>query len=221
MKSKLLYGIGPLLAILAAGGAAWAAGPAAAQLSGDQILARAASAPGLSSYSVPVHFDVHMHRPIGITTAVDGIVYYKAPARAALVITKIPSIIGRFFKGSYNLDLSPQTWPSKYTVSSVSQSQAGGASVYALNSIPKADPSVDHVVFGVTQAEYAAVSAAWYYRDGSSIKLSMENQQLSGYTLPQTESIAVTMPQFALDASAKYGDYALNGAVPDSIFGNH
>ncbi len=30
------------------------------------ILLRAASKSGLISYSVPVHFDVHMHRPFGL-----------------------------------------------------------------------------------------------------------------------------------------------------------
>lgn len=216
MKSGFLCGLGPVLAALAFGFA-----EAAAPLTGDQILSRAASATGLNSYSVPVHFDVHMHRPIGISTGVEGIVYYKAPAQAALVITKIPSILGKFFKGTYDLDLSPQTWPSKYTVTSVSQTQVDGASSYALNSVPKADPSVDHVVFGIMQADYAPVSATWYYRDGSSIKLSIQNQHLSGYTLPQTQSINVNMPQFGLDAVAKYGDYALNTPVPDSTFVKH
>lgn len=160
-----------------------------------------------------------MHRPINITTGVDGIAYFKAPARAALAITKIPSIIGKFFQGSYSLDMIPQTWPSRYTVTSVSQAEVNGASVYALRSMPKADPSVDYVVFSVMQTDYAPVAAAWHYRNGSSISVTMQNQAVSGYTLAQTESIAVSMPQFALDAEAKYGDYALNAPVPDSVFG--
>ena len=205
MKSTLVFALSFLLL---------AAGP----LSGDQILARAGSAAGLSSYSVPVHFDVHMHRPLGMSTGVEGIVYFKAPARAALVITKMPSIIGKFFKGSYSLDLSPQTWPAKYTVTSVSQPQADGAAVYALRAVPKADPSVDHVVFTVTQADYMPVSVVWSYRDGSSISVTMQCQRVSGNALPQTESIAVNMPQYGLDAKAQYGSYALNAPVPDSVF---
>lgn len=194
---------------------------AAAPLSGDQILARAGSATGLTSYSVPVHFDVHMHRPLGISTGVEGIVYFKAPAQAALVITKIPSLIGKFFKGSYSLDLSPQTWPAKYTVTSVSQAEVEGTAVYALRSIPKSDPSVDHVVFTVTQANYLPISVVWSYKDGSSISFTMQCQRVSGNALPQTASIAVNMPQVGLDAKAEYGNYALNAAVPDSVFENH
>jgi len=194
---------------------------AAAPLAGDEILARAGSATGLGSYSVPVHFDVRMRRPLGISTGVEGIVYFKAPARGALVITKMPSIIGHFFKGSYSLDLSPQTWPAKYTVTSVSPSQAEGTAVYALQAVPKADPPVDHVIFTVTQADYTPVSVVWSYRDGSSISLTMQCQRVSGNALPQTESIAVNMPQYGLDAKAQYGSYAINAAVPDSVFASH
>ena len=193
----------------------------AAPPSGDQILARAGSATGLTSYSVPVHFDVHMHRPLGISTAVEGIVYFKAPAHGALVITKMPSIIGHFFKGSYSLDLNPQTWPAKYTVTSVSTGQADGTAVYALRSVPKADPSVDHVIFTVTQADDTPLSVVWSYRDGSSISVTMQCQRVSGNALPQTESITVNMPQYGLDAKAQYGSYALNAAVPDSVFATH
>ena len=142
-------------------------------------------------------------------------------ARAALVFTKMPSIIGKFFKGSYSLDMIPQTWPSKYTVTSVSEAQGDGASVYVLKSVPNADPSVDQIVFRVTQTDYTPVSVAWHYRDGSSIHVSMQNQHQSGYTLPQTESIAVTMPQFSLSATASYGSYVLNAPVPDSAFAQH
>jgi hypothetical protein len=220
MKSTLFSALSPVLAALAFG-VAQAANPAPAAPSGDQILARAAAADGLNSYSVPVHFDVHMHRPIGITTGVEGIMYYKAPARAALVITKMPSIIGKFFKGSYSLDMIPQTWPSKYSVTSVSEAQVDGSGVYVLKALPKADPSVDHVVFRVTQTDFTPVSVAWHYRDGSSILVSMQNQHQSGYTFPQTESIAVTMPQFSLTAAATYGTYALNAPVPDSAFAQH
>ena len=205
MKSTLIFALSFLLA-------------AAAPLGGDQILARAGSATGLTSYSVPVHFDVHMHRPLGMSTGVEGIVYFKAPGRAALVITKIPSIIGKFFKGSYSLDLSPQTWPAKYTVTSVSQTTVGGTAVYALRSNPKADPSVDHVLFTVTQADYTPVSVVWSYRDGSSISVTMQCQRMSGNALPQTESITVNMPQYVLDAKAHYGSYALNAPVPESVF---
>ena len=189
-------------------------GMLAATLSGDQILTRAGTSSGLSSYSVPVHFDVHMHRPIGIKSGVDGIAYFKAPGKAAIAITHVPGPLGGFFKGAYTLDMVPQTWPMKYTVTSVSQDATGS---YVLTASPKNDQSVDHVVFTVG-TDYQPLSAHWFYKDGSSIALSLQNQQIGGYTLPQSETISVSMPKYALDATAKYGDYSINSPVPDSVF---
>ena len=60
---------------------------------GQDILARAAAATGLSSYSVPVHFDVKMHRPISVRSGVDGTAYFKAPAKAAIATLRIASPI--------------------------------------------------------------------------------------------------------------------------------
>jgi len=181
---------------------------------GNEILARAAAAQGLTSYSVPVHFDVHLHRPIGIKSGVEGIVYYKAPL-AAIALTKVPGPLGGIFKHSYTLDLVAQTWPSKYVVNSATQAEAGGG--YVLQAVPANDPAVDHVVFGVS-AEYEPVSAQWYYKDGSSIRLTIENQHVEGYVVPQSETISVAMPKFGLDAVATYGPYAINAPVSDSVF---
>lgn len=205
MKVTLLLAAGTLVAAQTA-------------IDGNAILARAAAAPGLSSYSVPVHFDVRMHRPIGIGSGADGVIYYKAPARSALAITHIPGPIGRFFKGSYTIDLAAQTWAKKYTVVSVTQSQSNGTPTYVLQAVPKSDPSVDRVVFGVTQSGYEPVSTVWHYRDGSSVSVSIQNQRMNGYALPNRETISVSMPKYALDATATYGTYAVNGPVPDSVF---
>lgn len=190
----------------------------AQNLSGDQILARAGSSEGLHSFSAPVQFDVRMHKPIGVKTSAQGVVYFKAPAQAALSITKMPSILGRFFKSTYAIDLAPQVWPAKYTVQSVSEAQRGGADVYVLDAMPKSDPSVDHVVFEVAKTGFTPLSATWAYKDGSSVALHMTVSSSSGYALPQTESVAVSMPQYSLDATVNYGSYALNDSIPSSVF---
>lgn len=190
----------------------------AENLSGDQILARAGNAAGLHSFSAPVQFDVQMHRPIAVKSSAQGIVYFKAPSQAALTITKMPSILGRFFKSSYAIDLAPQVWPTKYTVESVTETKRSGADVYVLRAAPKSDPSIDHVDFEVAQTGYIPLSATWSYKDGSSVQLRMTARQTSGYALPQTESVTVSMPQYSLDATVNYGNYSLNGSVPDSVF---
>ncbi len=213
MKQRRVVLFGSLLAT-----AVFCVAQAATTLpSGDDILARAAAEQGLTAYSVPVHFDVHMHRPIEFKSGADGVAYYKSPNQAAIAITKIPGPLGNFFKGSYTLDMVPQTWPSKYVVSSVTQEAAGDSFTYILQAVPKADPSVDHVTFEVTH-DYRAISAQWFYKDGSSIRLRIENQHMQNYTLPQSETISVAMPKYSLDATATYGTYAINAPVDDSVF---
>ena len=189
-----------------------------AALDGNALLAEAAAAPGLRSYTVPVHFDVHMHRPIGVKSGVDGVVYYKSPSSAVLSITKVPGPIGRFFKGSYTLDMVPQTWPANYSVISVSTAELGNAPVYVLTAIPKHDPSMKQVVFDVTQQGSEPVSVTWSSVNGSSIALTIVNQKVNGLTLPATEAITVSQPNYALDATATYGSYGVNTPIPDGVF---
>lgn len=184
---------------------------------GNDILARAVGDAGLTSYTVPVHFSVRMHRPISVRAGVDGMIYYKA-GRAALQITKMPGILGQFFKSSYMLDLAPQTWPEKYTIASVSTTTSGDSPIYVLTGTPKNDPSVDHIVSLVTQQPLAPVAFTWSYKDGSSIALTITNQTVQNFTLPGTETISVSMPKYALEATAEYRSYALNAPVSDAVF---
>ena len=191
----------------------------AATPSGDDILTQAASVGTFTSYSVPVHFDVHLKRPIGVKAPVEGIVYYRAPASAALVLTKVPSILGRFFTGSYQLAMTPQTWPSQYEIKSAIKAQLGSTPTYVLDGVPRIfDPSIDHVEITVAQADDDPLTIAWYYKDKSSIYLTMRNQRISGAALPRTENIAVDMPDYGLDATATYGQYALNVPISDDVF---
>ena len=193
------------------------ASAAASAPDGNEILARAGQANGLNSYSVPVHFAVRMHRPISIRTGVEGVVYYKAPAQSGLQITKLPGPLAGIFKTSYAIDFAAQVWPSKYRVTSVSESNAGGTDVYVLRSLPKVnDPSIDHVDFTVAREDSTPQSVVWYYNDGSAVHLTIENGRMSGYALPASETITVTMPSYALDATATYGTYQINAPVPTS-----
>ena len=190
----------------------------AAALDGNAILAQAAASPGLQSYSVPVHFDVHMHRPIGVKAGVEGVVYYKSPASAALSITKVPGMLGRFFSGTYTLNIVPQTWPANYNVVSVSQADSDNGPIYVLTALPKHDPSMKQVVFKVTQATHQPVAVTWSENDGSSIAVTMVNAAVNGFTLSTSETINVSEPKYSLDATAAYGAYQINAPIPNGVF---
>jgi hypothetical protein len=202
--------------------AAWVAAPLtpmpSSGLSGDEILSRACAADGLRSFSVPVHLNVHLHKPIGLKAGVDGTAYYKAPSQSAFVITKGPPIIGGFFKGQYNLDLIPQAWPAKYHVTALQSVTRNGVAAYELTASPRTSLGVSRVVFDVAEGSFAPLTVQWFYPDGSTIGLSLGTQRVGSYVLPQSESVTVAMPKYNLDATSSFGQYALNVAVPDSVF---
>jgi hypothetical protein len=187
--------------------------------SGDQLLAAAVAAPRLRSYSVPVHFSVRLHKPIGIRTQVEGTAYYRAPAQAALVITHASGLAGAFFRGAYKLDMVPQAWPSTYHVVGSSRTTVNGLPVLQLQAVPRA-PSGDlvRVVFTFSMPALQPMSVDWQYTGGSSIQLAYADGRVGAYTLPQRATIAVDMPHDKLDADATYGAYALNAPVPGAVF---
>jgi predicted PurR-regulated permease PerM len=198
-----------LIVLLAVAGASAPVKAQDARLTGNQILARAARA-DVSGYSVPIHFDVHLRRPVGARSGVDGVATYTAPAQATLTITQVPGPIGLFFRGTYELDLVPQTWGSKYHVTAVSEDVLGGAKVYVLQVQPvPASTDIDRVIFQIAQADFAPLSALWHYRNGSSIQLTLVDQHLNSLVVPKTATISVAMPRYALDATATYGAYSV------------
>jgi hypothetical protein len=209
-----------LLAPLLIVGTAVAAGAATtAGATGDQLLARAAAAPGLTSYSVPVHFQVHLRKPIGARTGVDGVTYYQSPGHGALVLNRAHGIIGSFFKGTYDLDLVPQTWPTNYHVLNVSKSMDAGVPTTVLTALPRGDAGdIAQVVFLINDRQHAPVGATWTYKDNSKIVLVLTNGHSGKYTLPATATVTVDLPKYALDGAVTYGDYALNAPVDASVF---
>jgi hypothetical protein len=199
---------------------ATASGAAAASLpGGDQLLARAAAAKGVHSYTVPVQFDVHLHRPIGLRARVEGVVDYRAPRQGALVITKAHGLIGGFFRGTYDIDLVPQTWPAIYHVTAVSRESGPDGPVTVLDAMPRGNPGdITSVVFRLGGRAGAPIGATWQYRDGSSIMLTFANERIGADVLPQTATVHVDKPKDKLDATVTYGDYALNAPVDPSVF---
>jgi hypothetical protein len=196
-----------------------AAAPHAGPQNGDQLLARATAEPGLRSFAVPVHFAVHLHKPLGLRSQVTGTAYFNAPAQSALAITKASGIVGAFFKGTYKLDMVPAAWPFAYHVVGVSSSVAGGVDVLLLRAKPRAAAGdLAQVVFTLTTPALQPVAAQWQYQNASTIQLVYVNGRVGAYTLPLRASIKVDMAHVKLDADATYGTYDLNASVPPSVF---
>jgi hypothetical protein len=58
----------------------------------------------------------------------------------------------------------------------------------------------------------------WFYRDGSSIRLVVQNEHVGAFILPRSETITVSMPRLALDAAGTAGTYTIDPAIPAGIF---
>ena len=195
-----------------------ASSTAASTLTGDELLAAAADAPGLQSYTVPVRFDVHLHKPIGTHSRVDGTANFEKPGRGALAITKATGIIGGFFRGIYHLDLVPQTWPANYHVLSVATSSDDGIATTTLTAQPKTGDDIAEVQFRLAGHPLTPVAALWTYVNHATIALTFVNGRAGAYTLPTSATVSVDMPKYKLDATATYGTYALNAPIDPSVF---
>lgn len=206
------------LALLLAASAASSPVPGNAH-HGDRLLARAVAAPGLTSYTVPLSFGVHVTKPIRVRTKLGGTAYFRSPGQAALAITTGGGIAGRFFHGTYHLDVIPQAWPAVYHVVTVSRSVYEGVSVLVLHAQPRT-PSADlaQALFTLSIPDLKPLAAEWQFHNGSSIRCTFVMGHTGAYALPQHATIAVDVPRFRLDADATYGNYNLNVAVPATTF---
>ena len=199
-----------------------AAAPAAtnAKLDGNELLARAVKLNRWPpAYTVPLHFTVHLRRPLGLRFAAAATMYYQAPDKQALQITSLSRAASRMFSRNYaQLDTIPQAWPGKYRVTSVTHVEHEGVPAYRLDSTPTYQGDIAHVTFDLLETGLVPVGAAWYYRDGSSVVLTVTNQRLGAYVLPQHEELQVTMPKYVLDADCDTGHYDLDAPIPDDAF---
>jgi hypothetical protein len=185
----------------------------------DAMLAQAVAAPGLESLSVPVHFLVHAHAVLDFGIRADGIVYYRAPDQTVFAITKVSGILGVFFKGSYKLDFVPQGWPATYRVLSVTKTESRGAFATVFRVVPRrGGGDLTDVRFTFTSTTPETVAAEWHFRDASSVRLTLVTRSAGAYSLPDRATIAVDKPHARLTADATYGDYAVNVAIPASVF---
>jgi len=192
----------------------------APRLDGNELLARSAKLNRWpSAYAVPLHFTVHLHRPLPIRFGANATMYFKAPDQQALVIRSLSRATSRLFSRNYaKLDTIPQAWPAKYHVTSVTRVDLDGAPAYRLDATPTYVGDITHVTFDLLEAGLTPVGAAWFYRDGSRVRLKVTNQRVGGYVLPLHEELAVAMPRFDLDADCDTGHYDVDAPIDDNVF---
>ncbi len=186
---------------------------------GDILKKMAAANADLDSTSVPIHFDVQIRKPLSIELPLDGTGYYQRPNKSALVMNSVPAI-AQAFKKTYSGMGTPETWPHQYDLTLVPPDQTNNAAVYELKGTPKNSGSnVDHVLFDVDRATLAVVRSRWYYHNGATIDMTIDNALVSGrYHLPKTQTLEIVFPSYAGHAVAQFGDYSINQPIPASVW---
>ncbi|HXW52035.1 MAG TPA: hypothetical protein VEJ41_08600 [Candidatus Acidoferrales bacterium] len=188
-------------------------------VSAQSILAHmVANRRGLNSFTVPIHFDVTVHKVISVGLKLDGTRYFERPDREALIMQTVPAVAQPFQKIFSGLGTA-ETWPQIYDITMMPLHAPESAARYELKGIPKAGGNVAYILLDVSQTTFEPLEARWFYKNGATIVLGVQNGLADGrYLLPQTEDIDIDFPSYKAHAVAHYGDYAINTPIPESIW---
>jgi hypothetical protein len=184
-----------------------------------QILAHmSANTAGLQTYQVPVKIDAKIYKVIAIPVSMSGTRYFKAPDKEALKMNTVPSA-AKAFQNVYASLGTPATWPATYDITECSPTVLSGRPVYQLRAVYKRQANVDHILLDVDASTFDPLEARWYYTNGASIMMNIEEQPVAGrFRLPAHEMLSVTFPQYRGQADVHYGSYVTNTQIPESIF---
>jgi hypothetical protein len=181
----------------------------AAVLVTDLLAKMAAPNAGLTSYEVPVHFDVDLHSMLSLHTGLDGTAYFKRPDKSAVNFDTVP-ILADAFKHLAGTLGTPETWPQAYDISLNSDTE--------LKLVPKKAGNVAAVIVDVDTADYGIVRERWHYKDGGSIDVHQTNATVGTFLLPRKQTGDFDLPQYKAHVVTDYGTYKLNIQIPDSVF---
>ena len=190
-----------------------------APMSVQQILAHmSANTAGLTTYQVPLTIKVHVHKGLTVPLSLSGTRYFKMPDKEALHMRTVPAI-AKPFQDAYADLGTPATWLQTYDITEVTPSIQDAQPVYELRGTYKKPSShVDHILLDVDAATFDPVQARWFYTNGATIVMNIQEQPVDKYRLPSRETLDVAFPSYKGNAVVTYGTYIVNQDVPDSTF---
>lgn len=187
-------------------------------MTSPQILARMqANTGGLHSYSVPVRIDAHVRHIISISVPLKGTRYFEAPDREALKLDAVPAI-ARPFQNIYASLGTPATWPKTYDITEVPPSPNAGSNVYELRGVYKRPSNIAYILLDVDSTTFSPVLVRWYYKNGSTVVMHVQEALFGTYRLPAHETVDVHFPQYNGSATVDYGAYTLNPHIDEAVF---
>jgi len=191
------------------------AGPTVAQI----LVRMNARVSGIRTYQVPIAIDARLRKVVTIPVSLTGTEYFAAPDRYSLHMNTVPAI-AKSFKNLIASLGSPVTWPQTYAITQVPPSVTLSRPAYELLGVPRHPGNVDHVLLDVDAGTYAPVEVRWFYRNGATIAMTVNEQVVdSKYPLPSSETLTVAFPEYRGTAIIHYGRYSVNQALPQGVFG--
>ena len=184
-----------------------------------QILVRMnARVSGIRTYQVPIVIDARLRKVVTIPVWLTGTEYFAAPDRYSLHMDTVPAI-AKSFKNLIASLGSPVTWPQTYAITQVPASVTVTRPAYELLGVPRHPGNVDHVLLDVDASTYAPVEVRWFYRNGATIAMTVNEQVADGkYPLPSSETLNVAFPEYRGTAVIHYGRYSVNQPLPQDAF---
>jgi hypothetical protein len=188
--------------------------PSASGPTATDVLARVTDRDArVDSYSVPVHMDVRVHKLFTFHFGLNGTQYYKRPDRVALDMRQIPAQYRKLFA-----DLgTPLTWPGAYDLKLVGSN--GDRGPYRLEGTPRHPSDIARMLVDVDGAANVPLHVQWTTRDGGTIDMHITEESAGGYELPRHADADMAFGGYKIHASIDYGQYAVNEAVADTVFG--
>jgi hypothetical protein len=178
-------------------------------------------ATGLEAYEVPVTIEASVRKGfLSIPVALSGERYFVAPDKEALKLDDGVPAIAKAFSNVYASLGTPLTWPQTYDLQVVTPDHPTARPAYELRGTYKRASNVDHILLDVDVATYDPVEARWFYQNGATIAMTVQEESVGNFRLPKVENVDVNFPGYSGHATIQYGAYAVNVAVPTSVFIN-
>jgi len=174
---------------------------------------------GLQAYDVPVTIHLVVRKFIAVHLTISGERYFAAPDKEALRLHSVPAV-ARAFSNIYASLGTPATWPQTYDLQVVSPDHATAQPIFELSGTYKRPSSVDHILLDVDANTYDPIEVRWFYRNGATIVMNVQEQSVGTFRLPAVQDIDVHFPGYSGHATIDYGTYRLNATLPDSVFSN-
>ena len=185
----------------------------------DVLSGMEAQTAGLNTYDVPVTIHASVKKVISIPFTLTGDRYFAAPDKEALKLKSGVPAIGKAFSNIYASLGTPATWPQTYNLQVVPPDHPTAQPIYELRGTYNRPSRVDHILLDVDATTYEPIQARWFYQNGATIVMNIQEESVGKFRLPATENVDVHFPGYSGHATISYGSYSINTALPDSAFG--